>query len=112
MIEILIVLAIVLSLALIVLVTIQPRQNQLFSMDATSNIGKPSYWQSNTLVKVLTLLVSLALFILLLTFMVINLQIKEKLQIFTFCDWSEVFFLLSIFLVKSNFYLDEGFCFT
>ncbi|CAG7491473.1 chlorohydrolase [Streptococcus pneumoniae] len=60
MIEILIVLAIILSLALIVLVTIQPRQNQLFSMDATSNIGKPSYWQSNTLVKVLTLLVSLA----------------------------------------------------
>ncbi|RRR73949.1 accessory secretory protein Asp5, partial [Streptococcus pneumoniae] len=57
MIEILIVLAIILSLALIVLVTIQPRQNQLFSMDATSNIGKPSYWQSNTLVKVLTLLV-------------------------------------------------------
>ena len=39
MIEILIVLAIILSLALIVLVTIQPRQNQLFSMDATSNIG-------------------------------------------------------------------------
>ncbi|WP_442267835.1 accessory Sec system protein Asp5, partial [Streptococcus pneumoniae] len=44
----------------------------LFSMDATSNIGKPSYWQSNTLVKVLTLLVSLALFVLLLTFMVIT----------------------------------------
>ena len=39
MIEILIVLAIVLSIALIVLVTIQPRQNQLFSMDATSKIG-------------------------------------------------------------------------
>ena len=49
--DILIVLAIILSLALIVLVTIQPRQNQLFSMDATSNIGKPSYWQSNTLVR-------------------------------------------------------------
>ena len=91
MIEILIVLAIILSLALIVLVTIQPRQNQLFSMDATSNIGKPSYWQSNTLVKVLTLLVSLALFVLLLTFMVITYN-KRKLQIFTFCDWSEVFF--------------------
>ena len=70
--DILIVLAIILSLALIVLVTIQPRQNQLFSMDATINIGKPSYWQSNTLVKVLTLLVSLALFVLLLTFMVIT----------------------------------------
>ena len=52
--DILIVLAIVLSLTLIVLVTIQPRQNQLFSMDATSNIGNQAYWQSNTLVKVLT----------------------------------------------------------
>lgn len=72
MIEILIVLAIILSLALIVLVTIQPRQNQLFSMDATSNIGKPSYWQSDTLIKLLTLLVSLALFVLLLTFMVLT----------------------------------------
>lgn len=71
MIEILIILAIVLSLALIILVTIQPRQNQLFSMDATSNIGKPSYWQSDTLIKLLTLLVSLALFVLLLTFMVL-----------------------------------------
>ena len=72
MIEILIILAIVLSLALIILVTIQPRQNQLFSMDTTSNIGKPSYWQSSTLVKVLTLLVSLTLFILLLAFMVMT----------------------------------------
>ena len=71
MIEILIILAIVLSLALIILVTIQPRQNQLFSMDATSNIGKPSYWQSDTLIKLLTLLVSLAMFVLLLTFMVL-----------------------------------------
>ena len=72
MIEIFIILTILLSLALIVLVIIQPRQNQLFSTDATSNIGKPSYWQSNTLVKVLTLLVSLALFVLLLIFMVMS----------------------------------------
>ena len=72
MIEILIILAIVLSLALIILVTIQPRQNQLFSMDATSNIGKPSYWQSDTLIKLFTLLVSLTLFVLLLIFMVIT----------------------------------------
>ena len=49
MIDILIVLAIVLSLALIVLVTIQPRQNQLFSMDATSNIGKPVSYTHLTL---------------------------------------------------------------
>ena len=63
---------IMLALSLIILVTIQPRQTQIFSMDATSNIGKPSYWQSNTLVKVLTLLVSLSLFVLLLLFMVLT----------------------------------------
>ena len=50
--ELLIILTIILAIALIILVTIQPRQTQIFSMDATSNIGKPSYWQSNTLVKV------------------------------------------------------------
>ena len=66
--ELLIFLTIILAIALIILVTIQPRQTQIFSMDATSNIGKPSYWQSNTLVKVLTLLVSLSIFVLLLLF--------------------------------------------
>lgn len=70
--ELLIILTIILAIALIILVTIQPRQNQIFSMDATSNIGKPSYWQSNTLVKVLTLFVSLSLFVLLLLFMVLT----------------------------------------
>ena len=70
--ELLIILTIILALSLIILVTIQPRQNQIFSMDATSNIGKPSYWQSNTLVKVLTLLVSISLFVLLLLFMVLT----------------------------------------
>ena len=72
MIELLMILTIILALSLIILVTIQPRQTQIFSMDATSNIGKPSYWQSNTLVKVLTLLVSLSLFALLLLFMVLT----------------------------------------
>ncbi|MEZ7599677.1 accessory Sec system protein Asp5 [Streptococcus sp. 27098_8_69] len=72
MIELLMILTIILALSLIILVTIQPRQTQIFSMDATSNIGKPSYWQSNTLVKVLTLLVSLSLFVLLLLFMVLT----------------------------------------
>ena len=72
MIELLIILTIILAIALIILVTIQPRQTQIFSTDATSNIGKPSYWQSNTLVKVLTLLVSLALFVLLILFMVLS----------------------------------------
>ena len=70
--ELLILLTIILALSLIILVTIQPRQTQIFSVDATSNIGKPSYWQSNTLVKVLTLLVSLSLFVLLLLFMVLT----------------------------------------
>ena len=46
MIEILIVLAICSISCFDCIGTIQPRQNQLFSMDATSNIGKPSYWQS------------------------------------------------------------------
>ncbi len=72
MIELLIILTIILAISLIILVTIQPRQTQIFSTDATSNIGKPSYWQSNTLVKVLTLLVSLALFVLLILFMVLS----------------------------------------
>ena len=70
--ELLIIVNIMLALSLIILVAIQPRQTQIFSMDATSNIGKPSYWQSNTLVKVLTLLVSLSLFVLLLLFMVLT----------------------------------------
>ena len=70
--ELLIILTIVLAISLIILVTIQPRQTQIFSTGATSNIGKPSYWQSNTLVKVLTLLVSLSLFVLLLLFMVLT----------------------------------------
>ena len=70
--ELLIIVTILLALSLIILVAIQPRQTQIFSMDATSNIGKPSYWQSNTLVKVLTLLVSLSLFVLLLLFMVLT----------------------------------------
>ena len=70
--ELLIILTIILAIVLIILVTIQPRQTQIFSMDATSNIRKPSYWQSNTLAKVLTLLVSLSLFVLLLLFMVLT----------------------------------------
>ena len=70
--QLLIILTIILAIALIILVTIQPRQTQIFSMDATSNIGKPSYWQSNTIVKVLTLFVSLLLFVLLLLSMVLT----------------------------------------
>ena len=74
MMEILMIVGIVLAIALIVLVLIQPRQSQLFSMDATSNIGKPGYWQSNRLVKILTLLISMTLFVLLLIFMIVTYQ--------------------------------------
>ena len=74
MMEVLMIVGIILAVALIVLILIQPRQSQLFSMDATSNIGKPVYWQSNRLVKVLTLLISIALFVLLLVFMVVTYQ--------------------------------------
>ena len=62
----------ILSVALIVLVTIQPRQTQIFSTDATSNIGKPSYWSSQPIRKFLTLAISIALFILLLMFMIVS----------------------------------------
>ena len=72
--EVLMIVGIILAVALIVLVVIQPRQSQLFSMDATSNIGKPGYWQSNRLVEVLTLLISIALVVLLLVFMVVTYQ--------------------------------------
>ena len=63
------VLAVILSVALIVLVTIQ---TQIFSTDATSNIGKPSYWASQPIRKMLTLAISIALFILLLIFMIVS----------------------------------------
>ena len=66
------VLAVILSVALIVLVTIQPRQTQIFSTAATSNIGKPSYLASQTIRKMLTLAISIALFILLLIFMIVS----------------------------------------
>nr|WP_045591634.1 preprotein translocase subunit SecG [Streptococcus oralis] len=74
MMEVLMIVGIILAVALIVLVLIQPRQSQLFSMDATSNIGKPGYWQNNRLVKIITLLLSLALFVLLLVFMIVTYQ--------------------------------------
>lgn len=72
--EVLMIIGIILAVALIFLVLIQPRQSQLFSMDTTSNIGKPGYWQNNRLVKMVTLLISLALFVLLLVFMMVTYQ--------------------------------------
>ena len=72
--EVLMIVGIILAIALIVLVLIQPRQSQLFSMDATSNIGKPGYWQNKRLVKIVTLLIILALFALLLVFIIVTYQ--------------------------------------
>ncbi|MFR6420907.1 MAG: accessory Sec system protein Asp5, partial [Streptococcus salivarius] len=48
------ILLIILSVSLIITVTLQPRQIQIFSSDATSNIGRTSYWASQTLLKGLT----------------------------------------------------------
>lgn len=59
----------IISLTLIVLVTIQPRQLPTLSNDATSNIGKPNYWRSNTFVKVLTLLTSALFFLVIFLYM-------------------------------------------
>lgn len=104
--EVLMIVGIILAIALIVLVLIQPRQSQLFSMDATSNIGKPGYWQNKRLVKMVTLLISLALFVLLLVFMLVTYQQR------TSEEFSEVLCgLVSIFLVKIDLNLDKGFSF-
>ena len=64
------ILLIVLSVLLIVLITLQPRQTQIFSNDAMSNIGKVSYWSSQPLLKIGTLVTSLALLVLLLFLMI------------------------------------------
>ena len=48
----------ILSLALVVLITLQPRQQQSLSTDATSNLGKPSYWRSHRGLKLATLVVA------------------------------------------------------
>lgn len=61
-----------LCLGLIVLVTLQPRQTQLFSNDVTSNIGKPSYFSSQPILKILTLLVSLLIFLTLFILMILS----------------------------------------
>ncbi len=72
MMTVLVILTILLSIAMLVLVTIQPRQTQIFSNDATSNIGKPSYWSSDLAIKLSTLIVSIALFIVLLVMMILS----------------------------------------
>ena len=58
-----------LSLALVVLITLQPRQQQSLSTDATSNLGKPSYWRSHRGLKLETLAVSIVFLLSLFLYM-------------------------------------------
>ena len=48
----------ILALSLVVLITLQPRQQQSLSTDATSNLGKPNYWRSHRGLKLATIVVS------------------------------------------------------
>ena len=65
-------LLIILSVLLIVLITIQPRQTQIFSNDATSNIRRSSYWSSQKTIKLLTLGISLLIFIFLIILIILS----------------------------------------
>ena len=61
----------ILSLALVVLITLQPRQQQSLSTDATSNLGKPSYWRSHRGLKLATLVVSIVFLLSLFLYMMV-----------------------------------------
>ena len=60
----------ILSLALVVLITL-PRQQQSLSTDATSNLGKPSYWRSHRGLKLATLVVSIVFLVSLFLYMMV-----------------------------------------
>ena len=60
-----------LSLALVVLITLQPRQQQSLSTDATSNLGKPNYWLARRGMKLATLIVSVLFFLVLLIYLLL-----------------------------------------
>ena len=61
------------SLVLVILIILQPRQQQSLSTDATSNLGKPNYWRSHRGIKLLTLVISI-LFLLLLFLHMVMMQ--------------------------------------
>ena len=61
----------ILSLALVVLITLQPRQQQSLSTDATSNLGKPNYWLARRGMKLATLIVSVLFFLVLLIYLLL-----------------------------------------
>ena len=61
----------ILSLALVVLITLQPRQQQSLSTDATSNLGKPSYLLARRGIKLATLIVSVLFFLILFIYLLL-----------------------------------------
>ena len=61
-----------LSVVLIFLVIFQPRQTQVYSVDTTTTIGRPSYWRTHRLMKASIFSVSTTLLVLLLIFMLLN----------------------------------------
>ena len=61
----------ILSLALVVLITLQPRQQQSLSTDATSNLGKPNYWLARRGIKLATLIVSVLFFLTLFIYLLL-----------------------------------------
>ncbi|KXT77742.1 accessory Sec system protein Asp5 [Streptococcus sp. DD13] len=61
----------VLSVVFIFLMTIQPRQQQTFSEDVTSQIGRPSYWRSKRGLKITTVLVAASFLLVLLCHMLL-----------------------------------------
>ena len=65
-------LALGLASLLIYFVIKLPRQSPIISIDPTSNIGKPSYWRNYRGLKIATLLVSSALLLILLIFLIIE----------------------------------------
>ena len=62
----------ILSLALVILITLQPRQQQSLSTDATSNLGKPSYWLARRGIKLATLIVSVLFFLTLFIYLLLS----------------------------------------
>ena len=60
------------SLVLVVLIILQPRQQQSLSTDATSNLGKSNYWRSHRDLKLSTLVMSIIFLLLLFLHMVMT----------------------------------------
>ena len=58
----------VISLLLICLIIAQPRQTQVFSSDSGSQIGRPNYWRTYKILKILTVIFSTCLVFLLKNF--------------------------------------------